>query len=170
MGFLKNLGRRLSQFEELFIASLLLVMIFLAVLQIFLRIFFDSGLVWADSMLRYLVLWVGMSGAALATKQNKHITIDIFSHFLSARGALWLHLLLNLFAAVVCGFLVWAAFLFIKNEIYFDSGRVLLTIPVWGLNLIFPFAFSLMAARFVVKVYALILALRPSQVSFSGLR
>ena len=153
MKILKNLGRRLNLVEEIFISLLLLTMIFLASLQIFMRILFDSGLVWADPLLRHLVLWVGMFGAALATKHGKHITIDIFSHLLPDRGALWLNLFLNLFAAVVCGFLTWAALLFIKNEIAFDNGRALVGIPVWVLNLIFPIAFALMAGRFAAKVY-----------------
>ena len=153
MKILKNFGRRLNLIEEMFLSLLLLVMILLAVLQIFMRTLFDSGLVWADPLLRHLVLWVGMLGAALATRYGKHITIDIFSHLLPARGALWLNLVLNLFAAVVCGFLTWAALLFIKNEIAFASGRELVGIPVWAWNLIFPFAFALMAARFSAKVY-----------------
>ncbi len=151
---LKNLGRRFNQMEELFISLLLLAMIFLASLQIFMRILFDSGLVWADPLLRHLVLWVGMLGAALATRYGKHITIDILSHLLPARGLLWLNLVLNLFAVVVCGFLTWAAFLFIKNEIAFGSGRELVGIPVWAWNLIFPLAFALMTARFSAKVFA----------------
>ena len=153
MKILKNLGRRFNQLEEIFISLLLLAMIFLASLQIFIRTFFDSGLVWADPLLRHLVLWVGMLGAALATRNGKHITIDIFSHLLPARGLLWLNLVLNLFAAVVCGFLTWAAFTFIKNEIAFSSGRELVGIPVWAWNLIFPFAFALMTARFSAKVF-----------------
>lgn len=158
--------------EEIFISLLLLAMIFLASLQIFMRTLFDSGLVWVDPLLRYLVLWVGMLGAALATRYGKHITIDIFSHLLPGRGSLWLNLLLNLFAAVVCGFLTWAAFLFVKNEIAFDSGRELVGIPVWALNLIFPFAFALMAARFSAKFYdhgvGLLLPPGSSSKSISG--
>ena len=153
MKTLKNLGRRLNFMEEAFISLLLLGMIFLASLQIFMRTFFGSGLVWADPLLRYFVLWVGMLGAALATRYGKHITIDILSHLLPGRGVIWLNLLLNLFAAVVCGSLTWAALLFIKNEIAFGSGRELVGIPVWALNLIFPFAFALMAARFLAKFY-----------------
>ena len=165
---LKNLGRRLNLVEEIFISLLLLAMIFLAVLQIFMRILFDGGFVWADPLLRHLVLWAGMFGAALATKHGKHITIDIFSHFLPDRGALWLNLVLNLFATVVCGVLTWAAFLFIKNEIAFDSGRVLIGIPVWVLNLIFPLAFALMAGRFSVKIYDQSVMLLQTKTSSSG--
>jgi len=164
---LKNFGRRLNLVEEIFISLLLLTMIFLASLQIFMRIFFDSGLVWAGPLLRHLVLWAGMLGAALATKHGKHITIDIFSHLLPDRGVLWLNLILNLFAAVVCGFLTWAALLFIKNEIAFDTGRVLIGIPVWVLNLIFPLAFTLMAGRFLAKAYEPCVILLQPKISSS---
>jgi TRAP-type C4-dicarboxylate transport system permease small subunit len=166
--FLQNLGQRFNLLEEIFVTLLLLSMIFLAALQIFMRTLFDSGFVWADPLLRYLVLWAGMFGAVLATKHGKHITIDIFSHFLPDRGALWLHLLLNLFAAVVCAFLSWAAFLFIKNEIAFGSGREIIGIPVWVLNLVFPFAFSLMAGRFSAKVYERSLTILQPKIGSSG--
>lgn len=165
---LKNLAHCFNQIEEAFIVSLLLAMIFLASLQIFLRTFFDSGFVWADPLLRHLVLWAGMLGAALATKYGKHITIDVLSHLLPSRGALWLNLFLNIFAAVVCSFLTWAAFSFIKNEIAFDSGRLLVGIPVWALNLIFPFAFALMAGRFSAKVFNQGVSLLKPQSSSSG--
>lgn len=166
MQLLKNLSYRFNQIEEIFISFLLLAMIFLASLQIFMRISFDSGLVWADPLLRHLVLWVGMLGAALATRYGKHITIDVFSHLLPVRGAFWLNLFLNIFAAVVCGFLTWSAFLFIKNEIAFASGRELIGISVWVLNLIFPFSFALMAVRFSAKVYDQgITLLRPKNCS-----
>ena len=143
-------------------------MIFLASLQIFMRILFDSGLVWADPLLRHLVLWVGMLGAALATRYGKHITIDVFSHLLPIRGVFWLNLFLNLFAAVVCAFLTWAAFLFIKNELAFGSGRELIGIPIWVWNLIFPFAFALMSVRFSAKVYIHGVNLLHPQTSSSG--
>ena len=143
-------------------------MILLAVLQIFMRTLFDSGLVWADPLLRHFVLWAGMLGAALATKYGKHITIDIFSHFLPDRVSLWLNLLLNLFAAVVCGFLTWAAILFIRNEIAYGGGRELVGIPVWVFNLIFPFAFALMAGRFLTKAYDHGVTLLHPEISSSG--
>ncbi|MCK5783483.1 MAG: TRAP transporter small permease [Desulfobacterales bacterium] len=168
MKILKNFGRRFNLIEEMFLSLLLLVMILLAVVQIFMRVFFDSGLVWADPLLRHFVLWAGMLGAALATRYGNHITIDIFSHLLPDKGVLQLNLLLNLFAAVVCGFLTWSAFLFIKNEVAFGGGRELLGVPVWIFNLIFPFSFALMSGRFLAKAYGCAVSLRHPEISSSG--
>ena len=57
-------------------------MILLSSAQILLRNFFDSGIDWADPLLRLLVLWVGMQGAMLATHYDKHIRIDLVSRFI----------------------------------------------------------------------------------------
>ncbi|MDE2237792.1 MAG: TRAP transporter small permease subunit, partial [Elusimicrobia bacterium] len=44
----------------------------LAFLQVLRRELFGSGALWADPLLRSLVLWVGFLGAALAAAEDKH--------------------------------------------------------------------------------------------------
>ena len=143
-----KLSRGLDRLEEAFLCLLLLGMIGLAIGQIFLRLAFASGFIWAEPLLRYLVLWAGLFGAAVATRQKKHITIDIASHLVPARLTPWLVVLLNAFAAMVCAALTYAAIIFVHNEAAFDEGRQLLGLASWQLNLIFPLAFALMALRF----------------------
>ena len=58
----------------------------LAFLQIFLRNVFTTGLAWGDLVLRNLVLWIGFIGATLATREGKHINIDILSRSLLSSG------------------------------------------------------------------------------------
>ena len=58
----------------------------LAALQIVLRYGFDSGIAWADPLLRVLVLWLGLLGALAATRDRRHITIDVLSRMLPARA------------------------------------------------------------------------------------
>jgi TRAP-type C4-dicarboxylate transport system permease small subunit len=58
--------------EAAFVCFLLVAMVLLACVQIFLRIFYSSGIFWADPLLRYMVIWAGLFGAAVATKQSKH--------------------------------------------------------------------------------------------------
>jgi len=139
----------LAWIEEAFLCILLTSMIILACVQIFLRFFFATGLLWADPLLRYMVLWVGLFGAAVATKQGKHITIDIISHLLPERYQPWLQALLNLFATGVCFFLTYAAINFVQDEAAY-GGRILLNIPSWALNLVFPLAFGIISFRFLI--------------------
>lgn len=141
--------KAVSWLEETFLCLLLTVMIILACVQIFLRFFFSGGFSWADPLLRYMVLWAGLFGAAVATKNGKHISIDIISHLLPDRFNPLLQVLLNLFSAVVCSGLTYAAINFVRDEATY-GGRGLLDIPSWGLNLVFPLAFGIISLRFII--------------------
>ena len=142
-----RLDEIIARAEQLLLAIMLSSMILLAFLQIVLRNFFATGLSWADPMVRYLVLWAGFTGAALATKEGKHIKIDVFSQWLPGLGNRIIHLITNLFSFFICGLLTYAAFVFIRNEAQI-SGATFLDIPVWILQLIICISFSLMAMRF----------------------
>ena len=148
-----SLFAKLAKIEESILSLFLLVMILLTCTQIILRTFFSSGISWADPFLRYLVLWTGFLGAAMATSQGKHIAMDVMGFLVPEYLKAWLRILTNLFSAVVAGFLTWAAYLFIQSEVQY-GGSSLLGIPSWGWSLIFPIAFSLICLRFLMAVWA----------------
>jgi TRAP-type C4-dicarboxylate transport system permease small subunit len=76
----------LHRFEDGLIAFLVLLLVVLAGAQIVLRNFFDSGLPWADPVLRALVLWTGLLGALAAVREDKHISLDVLSRLLTGSG------------------------------------------------------------------------------------
>lgn len=129
---------------------LLLAMILLACVQIGLRLVGNGGYVWAEPLLRQLVLWSGMFGAVVATMRGKHIHIDLVSHFLPERFRPWLGLLLDLFSSLVTLALAWAGVIFIRNEFEF-GGASLLGVPSWVWNLVFPVAFACMSMAFAAS-------------------
>lgn len=135
--------------EEAFLCLLLLAMIILACVQIFLRTFYASGILWADPLLRYMVIWAGLFGAAVATKHSKHISIDVISHIVPQKYLPWLRVLLNFFSATVCFILTFAAVKFVRDEALY-GGRSLLDIPSWQLNIVYPAAFVIIAGRFLI--------------------
>jgi len=145
-----RLRRGLSWLEESFLCLLLLAMIILACLQIVLRDVFSGGLLWADPLLRYLVIWAGLFGADLATKRGKHIAIDIASHLIPPRLTPWLAGLINFFSALICIGLAYAAIIFVKNEAAFGGGREIIGISSWTMNVVFPLAFGLISCRFII--------------------
>ncbi len=148
--FFNRCGQWCVRLEELFLCLLLTAMIGLACVQILLRALCNSGLMWADPLLRHMVLWAGLFGAAAATGHGKHISIDVASFLLPQKVQPWLRVAINLFAAVVCGFLTHAAILFVTEEAAY-GGRALLGIPSWVLNLAFPIAFALICVRFLIR-------------------
>ena len=147
--FFTHIGNLLTWTEEAFLCLLLLAMILLACVQIFLRTFYSSGILWADPLLRYLVVWAGLFGAAVATKQSKHISIDIISYLVPEQFMPWLRVLLNFFSASICIILTYAAVKFVRDEALY-GGRGILDIPSWQLNIVYPLAFGVIAGRFLL--------------------
>lgn len=133
--------------EEWFLGIMLLTMIILACTQIVLRSVFSSGLLWIDPLLRYLVLWSGMVGAAMATSKGKHIALDVVSYLAPPALKNWLSVLTNLFSTVVSAGLTYAGYLFIRDE-YQYGGSGLLELPTWFWNAVFPLAFFFITLRF----------------------
>jgi len=153
MGSLKKTFIRITAMmtwtEEAFLCLLLFAMIVLACVQIFLRTFYASGILWIDPLLRYMVIWSGLFGAAVATKHSKHISIDVISHIVPDKYLPWLRFFLNFFSAAVCFILTYAAVKFVRDEALY-GGRGLLDIPSWQLNIVYPVAFCIIAGRFLL--------------------
>lgn len=140
----------IAKVEQTLIVTFLSLMIVVAFLQIVLRNFFSTGLDWGESFLRNLVLWTGFIGATLATKEGKHINIDIVSRWLPSLGKNIVMLLVHLFSFSVCCLLTYAALKFIRNEAQMGN-RTLLNIPVWIPEMILPVTFALMTFRFGLR-------------------
>jgi len=137
---------------------LLLAMIILSCLQIILRTFFAGGFLWADPLLRYLVLWSGMLGAVVATREGKHIAIDVVTYLSPGKTKKWIRLLIHLLSFVVSGILTMAAVTFVRNEATFGTNE-LLNIPSWTWNIIFPVAFALITFHFFISLLTDVLSL-----------
>jgi len=133
--------------ETFLLLFFLLTAIFLACAQILLRNFFDSGIFWADSALRVLVLWIGMIGAMFASRKKKHIRIDILSHYLPHRLRSHLWRVTEMLTAIVCSIVAYYSIEFIKYE-YADGLIAFANVPVWLCETIIPFAFIIMALRY----------------------
>jgi len=125
-------------------------MLALAVVQILLRNFLDSGFLWAESFLRILVLWVAILGAMVATRQGNHISIDVVSRYLPYRMVLATTAATSLIAAIICAAMAWYAFEFVKFE-YEDGAIAFGSVPSWLCETILPLGFAVMSLRFVVR-------------------
>ncbi|MDG2333012.1 MAG: TRAP transporter small permease [Myxococcota bacterium] len=142
--------RVLYRLEDVFLALLLGAMVVLAPLQIFLRNFFDAGIVWIDPLLRVLVLWVGLMGAVAASRSDRHIRIDAASKLLSPRAAAVLGILTGSFTAAVAGIVSWNSGRFVADEREFGS-TAFSDIPAWMFEIVIPVAFGLIALRYGLR-------------------
>ena len=151
--------------EKLVLCLLLTAMIVLACLQIMLRTFWGGGLLWADPLIRYLVLWCGLIGAVAATGQGRHIALDLIGKALSPKLDAWLHLLTLLFSTLAASGLTWAGWRFLAGEIQF-GGAGLLSLPLWFWNSIFLISFGLIALKYLLLlVHQLKTVCRPTDAA-----
>ncbi len=151
--FVRQLLAIEKRLVDALLCLLLVTMIGLACLQIGLRTFFSSGLLWADPLLRYLVLWCGLLGGVVATRERKHIGIDVIGYLAAEQVKPWLGLVIDIFSTFVAAVLTWAAVIFVRNEALF-GGSPLLSVPTWIWNLIFPLSFALMTLHFLLAAEA----------------
>ena len=148
----ERVDEALAWVEQTLLVTFLSFMILTAFLQIVLRNFFSTGLDWADSLIRNLVLWTGFIGATLATKEGKHINIDMVSRWLPSLGKNVVTLFIHLFSFFICCLLTYAALKFIKNEVQMEN-RTFLNIPSWIPEMILPMTFGLMTFRFGLRSF-----------------
>jgi C4-dicarboxylate transporter DctQ subunit len=146
----ERVDEAVGRMEQTLLVVFLAFIILIAFLQIVLRNFLSTGLDWGDSLVRNLVLWIGFIGATLATKEGKHINIDVVSRWLPSLGKNIVTLITHLFSFFVCGGLTYAALKFIRNEVQMEN-RTFLDIPAWVPELILPVTFILMTFRFGLR-------------------
>ena len=140
-------GRRL---ENALLAILFFVLLALAASQIVLRNFFSAGLPWADGLVRILVLWLALIGAIAASRDHKHIAIDVVVRSLPPFLRRLAVGVACLFTAVVSGFFAWHSGRFVRDSR--DFGDVLVTDwPAWIPQLILPIGFALIASCYLLR-------------------
>ena len=136
--------------EDSLLVAALATMLGTAILQIILRNFFDSGIFWAESFLRILVLWLAMLGAMVATREANHISIDAFSRYLKPSHARWTNFFINIFSAAICTIVTYYSLEFVGYE-YEDQTIAFAKVPTWICQSIIPLGFAVMAFRFVIN-------------------
>jgi TRAP-type C4-dicarboxylate transport system permease small subunit len=137
----------IHRLEDGLLVGFLLTMICLAFTQIVLRNGFETGIVWADALLRILVMWIALLGAMVATRERQHINVDVITRFLSKRMRRIAHTASAAFACVVCAVLAIYTFSFVQME-YESPSMAFAQVPTWACESIMPISFAIMSLRY----------------------
>jgi TRAP-type C4-dicarboxylate transport system permease small subunit len=141
----------IERIETGLIALLVLAMVVLAGAQILLRNLFETGFAWADPLLRAMVLWAAMLGALAAARDDKHIGLDLLTHFLHGRSRRIARVIALLFAAAVSAAMAWYGFNLVQID--FGGGTTIAGVPGWVIETILPVGFALLAIRLAVRAF-----------------
>jgi len=151
--------------ETTALAALVAAMIGLAAGQILMRNMLGSGLSWADEALRVMVLWVTMVGAVAASREQRHVSIDVLSRYLPRSWQAWASMATNGFVALVCALLAWASYGFVAGSVEVDDRVFAGQLPAWTVQAILPVAFALLAYRYAVSSLSALLHGAPRAAS-----
>ncbi len=145
-GIFSKICSALGSIEIPALALLLFGLIVLGCLQIVLRNFLRSGIIWANPLMRHMVLWLGCLGSAAASSRIKHINIDVLTRLLPAGQKLLRDKIIFLATCLASALLGTAALKLVLDEKSYGE-KSFLDINTWVLQLILPFAFYLIAYR-----------------------
>ncbi|MBU1700398.1 MAG: TRAP transporter small permease [Candidatus Eisenbacteria bacterium] len=134
--------------EGAILSLFLFTTIFLAALQIVLRNFFHTGLIWIDPLLRYIVLWIGLLGAFVATRKLRHITIDVLGRLLPSSYQAAGRILTSAVAFVASVLLANASWMYLEGEVLFGT-KPFLGVPSWAASSILVAGFVGIGWRFL---------------------
>lgn len=138
--------------EVAFVALMLVALVFLGCAQILLRNAFHSGWLWADPLMRHIVLWLGALGAALASARMRHISVDALSRLLPASALPLRRLIVYGVTALVAYALTVATVRLVVDERGFGE-VAFLGVRVWVLQLILPAAFAMITYRMLLAIF-----------------
>ncbi len=141
----------LYRIEDLIVGFILFSILFFGVLQIILRNFFESGIVWGDSLLRVLVLWLGLTGAIIASRNGKQISIDILTRFIPEHYKIFVKKINFIFSAFICMTISYYSGLFVYME-YQDATLAFKNIPSWVTEIIIPIGFFVMGIKYMAQI------------------
>lgn len=151
----KTLLQRLEKagvaLETGLLVTMLSAMMLIAVGQIIMREAFGTGFGWADELVRLMVLWLAMVGSIAACRDNRHIRIDALSHVMPDTLVKAVRIVVDTFAAIVCAIIAVQSWRYLQIEIEYEF-TVLVDIPAWIAHAVMPFAFVLIAYRFLIDV------------------
>ena len=144
MKALDFLNRR---FEEIFLVILMVLAVAIVAAQVVTRYVLKVALPWSEEIARYLFLWLTWVGASYATKERKHVSIDLVYEKMPQAGKR---------VCTIVSTVIWIIFLFIMARLSLKLTRSVASggqvavgsgIPMWIPYASIPVGMTLMLIR-----------------------
>ena len=98
---MKKIRTTVDKIVERLLIAILGIMVLNVLWQVFTRFFTDTPSSFTDELARYLMIWLGILGAAYVAGKNEHVAIDFFAKKFSEKRQL---LLTRFFSIAVLSF------------------------------------------------------------------
>ncbi|SMB89644.1 TRAP-type C4-dicarboxylate transport system, small permease component [Pasteurella testudinis DSM 23072] len=150
---MKALIEKLFYGISLLLGLMLVVMIALVFLNVILRFFFNSGLVWSEEVSRYVFVYVIYLGAIVAMKENSHLGVDTLIKNVPEKVKLVLFVLGRLIIITVMAILVKGTYAMVIQSMTAKAAATGLPLSfVYGIGLLTGSAIILIGFLHIVDV------------------
>jgi len=99
--------------------------------QVFARYFFGTPFSWSEEVTKLALIWMTFLSAAFVMAQDRHITVDVWSHRLSLRGQVWLECLSHSIVTGTCLLLLFGGSHFVWYVGKVGSPALGIPMPLW---------------------------------------
>ena len=141
----------LGKIENGLLCLIIAMMIGLAVLEIVLRYGFKTSFLWKHLLLQNLTLWMCFLGAALASAERRHISIDALNRILPSNVTRYTGYIIDVLSLIIVGILAYYGFDFVLEEQ--NSPATIGIIPMWWAKTIIPFGFVLIGIHLILQIF-----------------
>jgi len=150
---MKTFRNILDRTLERVLVVLMILMVLNVLWQVFTRFIIGSPATFTEELARYILIWVGMLGAAYVAGKKMHLSIDFFTGKMTGKTKFWSDVFIQfcififgLFGMVIGG--VYLVYLTLTLEqtsaaLQIPLGYVYIAIPVSGLLIMYYSATSL---------------------------
>ena len=146
MKLIKALNAHLEEWLLVLLMSAEVIIVFWQVLA---RFVLKTPSAWSEEIARYMFIWLVWIGAAYATKENKHIKIDILSSKFKGTTKVIMDIITGLLFVALLVFMFFTS-LKVTKTVY-DSNSIATGshMPMWIAWLSLPLSMFLMLFRFI---------------------
>lgn len=146
------------------IHSLLLFVVFITssimvsgvIIQVILRSYFDISLTWMEELSRYMFIWSAFIGAAIASRDKLHPTMDLILKSMPETIRKYIHYLIKVSILTLLCFITYAGFKLVFSPSVLNQESVHLRIPMYVMYSVIPISSLLMLAYEIVGFKELI--------------
>lgn len=146
MKVLKFLNDRL---EEIFLVILMIAAVAIVAAQVITRYVLKVSLPWSEEIARYMFLWLTWVGASYATKERKHVSIDIIYAKLPKAGKTVCTIISTVVWLIFLGMMFYLSFRLTKSVASGGQVAVGSGIPMWIPYASIPTGMGLMLFRLI---------------------
>lgn len=142
-------NRYVMLWGKILIGAIMIGATFLLFINVVLRYAFESGIVWAEEMTRYTLLWTVFVGAGVVTREGTHVSMEAFFNLWPAKFQRIGFLAINLFCIATIAVIVYFGINMVRLVVETDQISEAAFLPMWIIYGAFPVGGLLMILGYI---------------------